>query len=143
MAKKILSPLYYCIVLSFSCSPSIASLPVEPLKCHTPRKKYNLVFKKGFVTILDNLTKKKVKRSFSGPLKEFPLIIKTSSYKTKNHFNFYSYKLYLKKINTNDSSWKGHLTVSTFLKDKTVNFFFPLSCLNNNYLKSMIFISQK
>tara|TARA_Y100001970_G_C14173775_1_gene825716 strand:- start:407 stop:838 length:432 start_codon:yes stop_codon:yes gene_type:complete len=143
MAKMIRLIVCFCIALLFFSSLSNASSPFASLKkCNTPRKKYGLIFKKNSITLVDHFIDKKITYPMNKNSRTFSEKIKGYYLQKKIKTNLFTYTLYLKETNLRKSlDWSGHLTVSTFLSDRPVSFFFPLSCLNKNHLKNQIFIS--
>ena len=135
MAKTVRSKVCYCIALLFFCFSSNASHPLHSLKCNTPRKKYSLTFKRNHLILMDHLIEKKISYPIDKKLSEYP-------FQKKIKANLYTYSLYLKTVDPKSLETSGHLTVSTLFSDRLVSFFFPLSCLNKNHLRSRIFISQ-
>ena len=135
MAKMVRSKVCYCIALLFFCSSSKASHPLHSLKCNTPRKKYSLTFKSNSLVLIDHLIEKKI----SYPIDERPY---QHPFQKKIKASLYTYSLYLRTIDSKSLESSGYLTVSTLFSDRLVSFFFPLSCLNKNHLRSHIFLSQ-
>ena len=100
MAKMIRLIVCFCIALLFFSSLSNASSSFTSLKkCNTPRKKYDLIFKKNSITLVDHFIDKKITYPMNKNSRTFSEKIKGYYLQKKIKTNLFTYTLYLKEAN--------------------------------------------